>query len=348
MDPATLNASDVRLADPLGRAVALTAVRPVAGTGDTQFEVLFNVQTTAGRYALGIGAGARDLAGRPLDPYGAAYTLTRTFTYSSAAPVPIPDVGTAVSTTTVGQDVPIDHVTVTLNITHSYDSDLYIHLQSPDGINVTLVYRRGGAGHGFVNTVLDDAAAASIRFAAAPFTGTFQPEASLSFFNGAHSRGVWKLCVQDLAAGDSGVINGWSLTLVNNQPGVSGEPDAAASPGTAAGTPVLFAAAAPAGASPAASVGFLAPPGVAAPAGADPAADAARFLSQASGGVAAPPPEGGSAARTATARGGGDVAFASSESVGGARAAFQLTPWVGGGGDEPPADGTDGDADSGD
>ena len=46
---------------------------------------------------------------------------------------------------------------VTLNISHPYDSDLFIFLEAPNGTEVLLVNHRGGSGHNFVNTVLSDA-----------------------------------------------------------------------------------------------------------------------------------------------------------------------------------------------
>ena len=135
-------------------------------------------------------------------------------------------------------------IQVTLNISHTYDSDLFIFLQAPDGTEVLLVNRRGGSGHNFVNTVLSDAASQSIRLGVAPFTGTFQPESPLSTFAGKDARGVWTLWVEDEIAGDVGVINSWSLTIVpasGGSAGVSGDLVRALTknePAPAAATPI--------------------------------------------------------------------------------------------------------------
>ena len=102
---------------------------------------------------------------------------------------------------------------VKLNISHTYDSDLYIHLKGPDGTDVLLVNRRGGSGDNFTNTVLDDQASKSIASGYAPFTGSFRPDGSLSSFNNKNARGTWTLVVEDRAYYDVGTINSWLLVL---------------------------------------------------------------------------------------------------------------------------------------
>ena len=88
-----------------------------------------------------------------------------------------------------------------------------IHLQAPDGTDILLVNERGGSGSNFQNTVLEDNASASIRFAAAPFAGSYQPETPLSTFAGKNALGVWKLWIVDFGTGKAGVLNSWSLAF---------------------------------------------------------------------------------------------------------------------------------------
>ncbi len=104
-------------------------------------------------------------------------------------------------------------INVQLDITHSFDGDLEATLVSPEGTRVRLFNRLGGSGDDFLNTVLDDEAATSITSASPPFNGTFRPEGLLSSLDGKDPNGVWSLEVVDHAAGDSGVLNSWSLQL---------------------------------------------------------------------------------------------------------------------------------------
>jgi subtilisin family serine protease len=227
INPFTLTANNVHLTDPSGQAVPLGAMQLSPGSDGHQYEIDFAAETVGGAYSLTIGSGVRDAAGAALTPYAIAYVLNPPIAaYKSPASVPIPDVGMAVSTITVNQDVSIGSLQVTLNISHTYDSDLFIVLQAPDGTQILLVNRVGGSGHNFINTVLSDSATVSIRTGTAPFTGKFLPEQPLSLFDGKDARGVWKLFVWDEAAGDVGVINSWTLTVTpasGGPAGISGE-----------------------------------------------------------------------------------------------------------------------------
>ena len=120
-----------------------------------------------------------------------------------------------------GPTTSISDVNVTLNISHTFDSDLTVLLISPQGTSIQLFSGVGGAGNNFSNTVLDDQAATAITDPAAtpPFAGSFQPQEALSAFNGEDPNGIWTLVVQDDVPGDDGVLNGWSLTIGGSDQG---------------------------------------------------------------------------------------------------------------------------------
>lgn len=76
----------------------------------------------------------------------------------------------------------------------------------------------GGSSNNYTNTVFDDDAGSSISSGSGPFTGTFQPEGSLSTFNGMDSAGNWTLTVIDDTFGtfgddDTGFLLDWSIEL---------------------------------------------------------------------------------------------------------------------------------------
>ena len=102
---------------------------------------------------------------------------------------------------------------VTLNITHTYDSDLVVSLIGPDGTRILLFTRVGGSGDNFQNTTLDDEAAISIVNGTAPFFGSFKPQSYLSDFDGKDAGGIWTLEIRDVAGADKGTLNSWSLTF---------------------------------------------------------------------------------------------------------------------------------------
>src|SRR5206468_8114873 len=119
----------------------------------------------------------------------------------------------------------ISSLTVKINLTHTFDSDLLIGLQAPDGRFGTLSAFNGADGHNYTNTVFDDAAATDIVYGTAPFTGSFRPEEQLGQLAGLNPNGDWHLIIDDDAGGDSGTLLGWSLTIHRGTPGPgSGNP----------------------------------------------------------------------------------------------------------------------------
>ncbi len=89
----------------------------------------------------------------------------------------------------------IGKVEIEISINHPNCSDLSIWVFSPDGTYVTLSLNNGGDGDNYTNTIFDDDAASAIVDGSAPFTGRYQPEGSLSDFNGRNPNGVWRLVV---------------------------------------------------------------------------------------------------------------------------------------------------------
>ena len=133
----------------------------------------------------------------------------------------IPDIGSIDSTNVVSAfSGPLEKVTVSLYLTHTFDSDLNLSLISPDGTTVSLVAATGaGANFGSSSvdanrTTFDDASVMPISAGAPPFVGTFRPQGSLTNFNfNATPNGNWKLHITDSFGGSLGTLRNWSLLL---------------------------------------------------------------------------------------------------------------------------------------
>jgi subtilisin-like proprotein convertase family protein len=111
----------------------------------------------------------------------------------------------------------ITDLNVTLDITHTYDEDLTVHLVSPAGTSVLLFSGVGGGGDDFDGTTFDDAATAAIGTGTAPFAGTFRPVGALSAFNGENAHGFWTLQVVDSSSADFGTLNEWGLSILGDE-----------------------------------------------------------------------------------------------------------------------------------
>lgn len=117
----------------------------------------------------------------------------------------------------IANNIIINDVNITINVTYAYVEDLRIVLTSPDNTSVELIKNIvNNAGVNFTNTVLDDAGTNAIQStvtANAPFTATYSPSSPLSTFNGKESAGNWKLSVYDNWTPDEATIVSWNIEL---------------------------------------------------------------------------------------------------------------------------------------
>jgi len=145
--------------------------------------------------------------------------------------VAVPDASAAGATSTLVAALPagasITSMTVTFSMTHTWDSDMRFNLVAPNGQILNLVNARGGSGDNFVNTTITSVAGApSLATGAAPFTGTFAPDAAIGqgptgFVSNAanfaalftQTNGNWILAMRDVAGGDLGTLTSWSITF---------------------------------------------------------------------------------------------------------------------------------------
>jgi subtilisin-like proprotein convertase family protein len=105
-------------------------------------------------------------------------------------------------------------VTVCIDITHTWDSDLNIHLVSPDGTEINLASGLGGSDDNYAATCFNQFAPQSIITGSAPFTGTYRPQETLgNMNNGQPGDGTWTLRILDMYPQDAGTVNSWSITF---------------------------------------------------------------------------------------------------------------------------------------
>ena len=151
-------------------------------------------------------------------------------TSSGPITVPIPDNefvnGANHSLTVSGVTGAVQSISVTFNISHTWDADLDINLVAPNGNILNLVGARGGSGDNFTNTTISSASTTSLATGAAPFTGTFAADGNIGWgpFSYASNvstfaslfsvpNGTWRLAIADFALGDPGTLTSWSITI---------------------------------------------------------------------------------------------------------------------------------------
>ncbi|WP_340933312.1 MBG domain-containing protein [Polaribacter marinaquae] len=147
--------------------------------------------------------------------YSNAQTCTN---YTENPGTSISNVGNIVYTTTinVSDNFSISDINVTLDINHTWNSDLNIFLISPANTRVELSTGNGGNGNNYSNVTFDDTSANTLPTGNSEISGTYAPEGLLSDFNGENANGDWVLEVTDTADGDGGTINYITLNICDS------------------------------------------------------------------------------------------------------------------------------------
>lgn len=125
-----------------------------------------------------------------------------------------PCVVTGLSPATIDSVFGVEEVCITL--LHTYDGDLNIQLQAPDGTITDLSLQNGGSGNNYYGTCFNETATLNITAGNPPFTGTYVPQYFLgSVNNGQNANGTWNLLVQDVYPTDLGNVIFWNITFSN-------------------------------------------------------------------------------------------------------------------------------------
>ncbi|WP_156392076.1 MULTISPECIES: hypothetical protein [unclassified Nocardioides] len=178
----------------------------------------------SGVAALAVGIGAFGIVAVSAPVARAATAACQQTFASGALNQPIPDSPSSGSSGYLGTtpfDVPegltVADIDVTLNLHHTYISDVVVILYSMTDASIArassyVVFRVGRGNNDMVGTVLNDQAADPLGWGVAPFTGSFQPSERLSTHNGAVG-GKFFVGVYDMEPGDTGTLNDWSMKV---------------------------------------------------------------------------------------------------------------------------------------
>jgi subtilisin-like proprotein convertase family protein len=113
----------------------------------------------------------------------------------------------------------VDIDVVSLDIAHSYVSDLTISLTSPASTTVVLVDQTCSDGDDMLIQFDDEAAAAPSTWPCPPVdNGVYQPENPLSAFDGQAAAGTWQLTIDDAFNLDGGSLDAWALRVCTSAP----------------------------------------------------------------------------------------------------------------------------------
>ena len=106
-----------------------------------------------------------------------------------------------------------------VEITHTFNGDLQIDLQSPAGTTVTLSNRRGGGADDVFNGTLfrkdSPNPIGTYVFTTLVVAPDLRPDGDLDAFSGEDANGTWNLIISDLAGGDFGNLTRFDVNIID-------------------------------------------------------------------------------------------------------------------------------------
>lgn len=194
------------------RSLALTPVANQSGVVTISVTVSDGILSTTKSFQVRVLPTPDPL---PIPPGG----VETTSNFSDATSTPIADNAQTTSTITVSTaDTYLLDANVTIDISHTRNSDLKVTLISPHGTAVVLTSNNGGDfDNVFSGTLFDDQATSTpvtdYPFKDATTASYVVPEGALAQLLGEDPNGDWTLQIDDQAAGETGTLNGWQLSL---------------------------------------------------------------------------------------------------------------------------------------
>ncbi len=144
------------------------------------------------------------------------YTINTTCqpAYASALNLnlPITDTQEANDIINVPDSGIINDVKVNVDISHTYVEDLVVTVTHPNGTTASKLWNRNCSSQSNIVMTFDDWTN-NINCNSTATGNTYSPSDLLDVFNGLDALGAWSISIKDLAGGDDGTLNSWSLDI---------------------------------------------------------------------------------------------------------------------------------------
>ncbi|RNL93426.1 T9SS C-terminal target domain-containing protein [Sinomicrobium pectinilyticum] len=125
---------------------------------------------------------------------------------------------TVTSTIEVTGTGQLTDLSVGLNISHTYVSDLTVSLTSPSGTTVVILEGVCGGSEDINASFSDTGSPLECSSTAPAVSGNIQPQELFEVFQGENIEGTWTLTVEDGFALDGGALNSFSLDICSEPP----------------------------------------------------------------------------------------------------------------------------------
>jgi len=122
------------------------------------------------------------------------------------------------SENTILEEQKVKDLSVSVKLKHSFISDLFLSLESPSGTVIDLLKRPCNNNDKDIDVTFNDEGDMMVCVSFAPsISGNILALSNLSQFYGENANGAWKLIVADMASGDDGVLESWSLEICSSK-----------------------------------------------------------------------------------------------------------------------------------
>lgn len=126
----------------------------------------------------------------------------------TTSPVNGPPITHTINITDTGSIV---SMTVNVDVTHTYVSDLLVRITHPDGVTSANLWSGNCGNNDNFDITFSDTG--GVIVCASPTIGTYLPAEPLSVFNGLDPAGNWEILIADFFAQDTGTLNDWTLNI---------------------------------------------------------------------------------------------------------------------------------------
>ncbi len=129
------------------------------------------------------------------------------------------------SSINIEEDLTIESIKVSVDVTHTYIEDLVIQLIGPDDQFINLFLRDCGNENG-IQVTFEDFAPSIPDNCSNPLTGVFSPSddtKTLGQWQGTSTQGEWSLAIADFFIQDTGELNSWSMEICTSSLGVDNQ-----------------------------------------------------------------------------------------------------------------------------
>lgn len=152
------------------------------------------------------------------EDFALGYTISKTcneYAGGSNLPLNLIDNNNSLQTSVINVNETnlISDINVGIDVTHPYIGDLQVSILSPEGTQIDLITQGLCSSENNLKITFDDDTIDDINCSSTNNNEIYKPVEALSSLNNENPFGNWTLGIADLASGDTGTLNAWTIEV---------------------------------------------------------------------------------------------------------------------------------------